>query len=88
MRVKLDENLPLRLATRLAGIGHDVRTVKTEGLRGRIDLEIWGAAQREGCCSSHKIWISPMRDSSHLVRITDYCSSVSGPRTDEPCFSA
>jgi predicted nuclease of predicted toxin-antitoxin system len=47
MKVKLDENLPLRLATRLKGLGHDVHTLRDERLIGHPDREIWEAAQNE-----------------------------------------
>jgi predicted nuclease of predicted toxin-antitoxin system len=47
MRIKLDENLPSRLAARLAGLGHEVLTVWEEGVAGRPDSVIWEAAQRE-----------------------------------------
>lgn len=47
MKVKLDENLPLRLATLLKGLGHDVDTVREEGLTGHADIEIWETAQKE-----------------------------------------
>ena len=47
MKIKLDENLPLRLATALENLGHDVPTTSSEGLTGRADLDIWGAAQAE-----------------------------------------
>jgi predicted nuclease of predicted toxin-antitoxin system len=47
MKIKLDENLPRRLASRLAGMGHDVRTVGEEGIAGRVDPVVWEAAQRE-----------------------------------------
>jgi predicted nuclease of predicted toxin-antitoxin system len=45
MKVKLDENLPLRLATLLKGLGHDVHTLHDERLVGHPDREIWEAAQ-------------------------------------------
>ena len=48
MNIKLDENLPVRLAAVLQKLGHDVDTVPHEGLKGRADAEIWGAAQRAG----------------------------------------
>ena len=48
MKIKLDENLPRRLAPRLASLGHDVQTPHEEGLAGASDLAIWEAAQREG----------------------------------------
>jgi predicted nuclease of predicted toxin-antitoxin system len=47
MKIKLDENLPLRLATRLKALGHDVHTLHDERLIGRADNEIWETAQRE-----------------------------------------
>jgi len=48
MKVKLDENLPVRLATVLAKLIHDVHTVKDEKLTGCNDGQIWAAAQGEG----------------------------------------
>ena len=47
MRIKLDENLPLKLAVSLAALGHDVDTVLEEGLAGHADMDIWQIAQRE-----------------------------------------
>lgn len=47
MKVKLDENIPVRLAGELATLGHDVDTVASEGLTGRPDSDVWSAAQRE-----------------------------------------
>jgi predicted nuclease of predicted toxin-antitoxin system len=47
MKVKLDENLPARLAVALRSRGHDVDTVPDEGLQGRADSDVWHAAQRE-----------------------------------------
>ncbi len=47
MKIKLDENLPLRLATLLKNLGHDVHTLRDERLLGRADAEIWEAAQKE-----------------------------------------
>jgi len=47
MKIKLDENLPLRLATLLRNLGHDVHTTLEEGLSGSSDPEIWERAQRE-----------------------------------------
>ncbi len=46
MRIKLDENLPVRLAHELTALGNDVDTVPNEGLRGEADPEIWDATQR------------------------------------------
>ncbi len=47
MKVKLDENLPFGLATLLKDLGHDVDTVRGEGLTGCTDDELWQAAQKE-----------------------------------------
>ena len=47
MKIKLDENLPLRLATLLKNFGHDVHAVHDEGLIGHADSEIWEGAQKE-----------------------------------------
>jgi predicted nuclease of predicted toxin-antitoxin system len=49
MKIKLDENLPSRLVSRLAQLGHDIHTARAEGVSGARDLEICKAAQREGC---------------------------------------
>ncbi len=48
MKLKLDENLPVTLATRLRERGYDVDTVLDEGLGGRPDETVWQAAQAEG----------------------------------------
>jgi predicted nuclease of predicted toxin-antitoxin system len=48
MKAKLDENLPLQIASRLRMLGHDVHTTQDEGLSGSSDLDLWSAAQREG----------------------------------------
>ncbi|MGB7309206.1 MAG: DUF5615 family PIN-like protein [Candidatus Acidiferrales bacterium] len=47
MKVKLDENLPFRLASVLTRVGHDVHTLRDEGLLGRSDKQIWERAQQE-----------------------------------------
>ena len=43
MKVKLDENIPNRLADELATLGHDVDTVDSEGLKGKPDSDVWGS---------------------------------------------
>jgi predicted nuclease of predicted toxin-antitoxin system len=48
MRIKLDENVPVRAAAPLRALGHDVDTVVEENLGGHGDNEIWQAVQREG----------------------------------------
>jgi predicted nuclease of predicted toxin-antitoxin system len=48
MKIKLDENLPIRLARVLVAQGHDVHTVPEENLGGRPDADIWRAVCAEG----------------------------------------
>jgi predicted nuclease of predicted toxin-antitoxin system len=48
MKVKLDENLPESLVASLAALSHDLDTVRSEGLAGHTDSEIWQAAQLSG----------------------------------------
>ena len=48
MRIKLDENLPTRLAPLLGALGHNVDTVPQERLQGRNDAVIWLATQDAG----------------------------------------
>lgn len=48
MKIKLDENLPLALATALRAIGYDLHTVPDEELSGHNDNDVFAAAQSEG----------------------------------------
>lgn len=48
MKIKLDENLPLRLVTILSKLGHETDTIPEEGLKGCNDEQVWEAAQRSG----------------------------------------
>lgn len=48
MRIKLDENLPGRLASALGGLGDDVDTSVQEGVAGEKDEILWSAAQQAG----------------------------------------
>ena len=45
MRLKLDENLPESLLSSLAALSHDVDNVRSEGLAGQSDPDVWQAAQ-------------------------------------------
>lgn len=45
MKIKLDENMPVRLVEILRELGHDTDTVPEEGLTGRPDEAVWHAAQ-------------------------------------------
>jgi predicted nuclease of predicted toxin-antitoxin system len=47
VNLKLDENIAVSAAVRLAALGHDVHTVLDEGLGGHSDTEVWHAAQAE-----------------------------------------
>jgi len=47
MKIKLDENLPLGLATALKNLGHNVHTTAEEGLLGKPDADVWMVTQRE-----------------------------------------
>jgi len=47
MRIKIDECLPYEIAEILGGKGHNVETVKNEGLTGSLDDIIWKTAQAE-----------------------------------------
>jgi predicted nuclease of predicted toxin-antitoxin system len=47
MKIKLDENLPLRLADALRELGHEVHTLFDERLAGQADADIWEATQKE-----------------------------------------
>ena len=47
MKIKLDENLPVRLTVVLASLHHDVHTVAEEHLSGGSDRDVWEAAQRD-----------------------------------------
>lgn len=47
MKIKLDENPPLRLTEFLTRLNHDVHTVAEENLSGASDRDVWEAAQRD-----------------------------------------
>ena len=48
MKIKLDENLPVRLAKALSDLGHEVDTVPSEGLTGQDDATVWKTTQTAG----------------------------------------
>ncbi len=56
MRIKLDENLPLRLVRILAPLGHETDTVPQEGLAGQDDARVWQAAQTVGRFFITQVW--------------------------------
>lgn len=47
MKIKLDENLPHRVAILLKNLGHEAHTLHEERLAGRSDAELWSAVQKE-----------------------------------------
>jgi predicted nuclease of predicted toxin-antitoxin system len=47
MRFKIDENLPVEVATILRLAAHDAETVAQEGLSGDLDEKLSGICQRE-----------------------------------------
>lgn len=65
MKVKLDENIPARLAGDLGELGHEVETVVAEGLTGRDDSQVWQAAQQES-----RFFVTQDLDFSDLRRFT------------------
>ncbi len=50
MRFKLDEDLPIPAAELLRERGHDVTTVREQGLGGAKDSQVWEAAKGEERC--------------------------------------
>ena len=47
MKIKLDENIPARVAEALLRLGHDVQTARDENLAGKPDAALWEAVQAE-----------------------------------------
>ena len=47
MKIKLDENVSAEATHVLAALGHDVDTVASEGLTGRLNLDVLSAAIRQ-----------------------------------------
>ena len=50
MKLKLDENIDLRVVTLLQLAGHDVATVSGQGLSSAPDPEVIDVCRREGRC--------------------------------------
>jgi predicted nuclease of predicted toxin-antitoxin system len=65
MRIKLDENLPTRLVSVLADLGHDVDTVPTERIAGTDDAVVWQAAQ-----ACHRFLVTQDLDFSDIRKYT------------------
>jgi predicted nuclease of predicted toxin-antitoxin system len=65
MRIKLDENIPLRVQPLLEQLGHNVDTVPQEGKAGCSDEDIWQSAQ-----DSSRFLITQDLDFSDIRRFT------------------
>jgi predicted nuclease of predicted toxin-antitoxin system len=65
VKIKLDENLPDRLVAVLAGLDHDVDTVRAQQLTGRADPDVWRAAQ-----TAQRFLITQDLDFSDMRRYT------------------
>lgn len=65
MKIKLDENIPARLANVLRQLGHDVDTIPDEGLAGAADPQVWQAAQAE-----NRFFITQDLDFSNINQYT------------------
>jgi hypothetical protein len=78
VNIKLDENLPERLVSKLQALGHDVDTVRAEHLAGRDDNEVWRAAQ-----SVNRFLITQDLDFSDVRRYTP--GTHAGIATGAPC---
>jgi predicted nuclease of predicted toxin-antitoxin system len=50
MRLKLDENLDVRLAAWLTPMGHDAETVRSESLSGSSDQKLFSIVRQEKRC--------------------------------------
>jgi hypothetical protein len=73
MKAKIDENLPLQIATRLRELGHDfIRPNKR--ISRVVTIQSFGHRPSERAAfSSHKTWISRTVVASRLARITVSC---------------
>lgn len=65
MKLKLDENLDIRLAALLQQAGHDVLTVRDQGLKGVEDQSLY-----ELCIQEQRILVSLDKDFSNVLRFS------------------
>jgi hypothetical protein len=63
VRLKLDENLDVRLVSLVSARGHDVDTVRGEGLAGKPDEAIY-----EACRQDHRALVTLDLDFSNPLR--------------------
>ena len=79
MRIKLDENLSLRLKAGLAELGHDADTVRDEELTGRPDGDVWAPLSSISAFSLLSTEISATPDCTR--RVPTQASSLRACRT-------
>jgi hypothetical protein len=72
MKIKLDENLPVRLVGALEQHGHETDTVIDENLAGFPDEAVWLAAGADHGFSSLKTWISRIHASLYRAPIPGF----------------
>lgn len=65
MKIKLDENIPVRLTTLLSGLGHDVDNVIQENLKGKPDDIVWDHA-----CEAGRFFITQDLDFSDIRKFS------------------
>lgn len=72
MKLKLDENIDLRVVTLLQLAGHDVATVPGQGLSSAPDPEIIEVCRREGRCliTCDRSIILPSSTPANMLTIT------------------
>jgi len=58
MRIKLDENIDLRLTTLLKEAGHEAVTVQEQGLRGIADRELYELCKAENSRARSRVILS------------------------------
>lgn len=69
MRFKLDENLPVELASDLRGMGYDVETVYDEGFRGAADPAVVNALLLPIEFCSRSIKVSPICSATRCINM-------------------
>jgi len=65
VKITLDENLPERLTSALAALGHDMDTVRAEQLNGQPDFNVSNAAQ-----AAQRFFVTQDMDFSDMRRYT------------------
>ncbi len=83
MKIKLDENIPIHIAPILRQQGHDVDTVKEEGLQGVPDRHVWKKVREE-----NRFFITQDLDFSDIRRFPPGShSGIMLLRLDNPTLS-